>query len=98
MRNVLFSVWKYLSFALCVFLPPEQDSVLQSCQRLPKIVLFSCSAIFTGHCRIYAHVHICVLHVLVRARESIERLYESQSSPCSHSFNPTVEGKTCPEK
>lgn len=69
--------------------------MLQGCQRLPKIVLFSCSVIFTGHCRIYAHMDICVLHVLVHARE---RLYKSQSSPCSHNFNPSLEGKTCPEK
>lgn len=66
----------FLCFLCVVPSPRMVDSVLQSCQRLPKIVLFWCSVIFTEHCRIYAHMDMCVLHVLVCARESSERLYE----------------------
>lgn len=44
-----------------------------------SLVLMLCY--FQGHCRIYAHMDMCVLHVLVRARESSKRLYKSQSSP-----------------
>lgn len=66
----------FLCLVCVVPSPRTVDSVLQSCQRLPKMVLFSCSAIFTGHCRICARMDMCVLPVLVCARESSERMYK----------------------
>lgn len=60
-RNVLFSAWKYLSFALCMWLlPPEQwIQCYRAARGCPKLSCFH----FTGHRGIYAHMDMCVLHM-----------------------------------